>query len=155
MVTRLSQSRLGSLILSNAARNAFASAAPKPLRALGPEEVAVRREDLDRAIAQVSSALSALLDLEVRKRGENPPPVRRDSMATESANLNASERYDVFVVENYEDGAGAEKSDWSRIGVAFPHKDSDGLNVELRAIPVSGKLVIRRHVVKARTPNEP
>ena len=75
-------------------------------------------------------------------------------MASESASLNANERYDVFVVENYEDGAGAEKSNWTRIGVAFPHKDSDGLNVELRAVPVSGKLVIRRHVAKPRAASD-
>jgi hypothetical protein len=35
-------------------------------------------------------------------------------------------------------------------GVAFAHKDGNGLNVELRAIPVSGKLVIRRHEPKAK-----
>jgi hypothetical protein len=40
---------------------------PKELdERLRPGEVAVRREDLDFAIAQVSNALRALLDLEVR-----------------------------------------------------------------------------------------
>jgi len=34
-------------------------------------------------------------------------------------------------------------------GVAFPHKDGLGMNVELRAMPVSGRLVIRRHDAKA------
>jgi hypothetical protein len=155
MVTRLSQARLGNLILSNAARKAFAPV-PKLVRALDPEEVAIRRDDLDQAIAHLSRALSALLELEVRgsRDADNPPPPRRDAMATESAASNVNERYDVFVVENYEDGAGAEKSNWTRIGVAFPHKDSDGLNVELRAVPVSGKLVIRRHVAKPRAASD-
>jgi hypothetical protein len=46
---------------------------------------------------------------------------------------------------------GAEKSNWTRIGVAFPLKDGNGLNVELKTSPMSGKLVIRRHDAKART----
>jgi hypothetical protein len=71
-------------------------------------------------------------------------------MRTEGPSTNANDRYDVLVVEKYEDGAGAEKSNWTRVGVAFAHKDGNGLNVELRAIPVSGKLVIRRHESKAK-----
>lgn len=155
MVTRLSRAPLRDLTLSSAARKAFASPAPTPLRASDPEEVAIRRSDLDRAIARVSSALSALLDLEVRAGiNDDPEPLRRDAMTTDSAGSNVNERYDVFVVENYEDGAGAEKSNWTRIGVAFPHKDSEGFNLELRAVPVSGKLVIRRHVAKARSASD-
>lgn len=71
-------------------------------------------------------------------------------MGTESSSIGTNDRYDVLVVENYEDGAGAEKASWTRVGVAFAHKDGNGLNVELRAIPVSGKLVIRRHETKSR-----
>jgi hypothetical protein len=71
-------------------------------------------------------------------------------MSTETSSVNVTDRYDVLVVENYEDGAGAEKTNWTRVGVAFPHKDGNGLNVELRAIPVSGKLVIRRHEAKLK-----
>ena len=51
----------------------------------------------------------------------------------------------MLLVETYEDDAGAEKSYWTRIGVAFSHKDGNGLNVSLSAIPITGKLVIRRH----------
>lgn len=72
-------------------------------------------------------------------------------MATEVSKINVSDRYDVLVVEKYEDGAGTEKSNWTRVGVAFSHKDGNGLNVELRAIPVSGKLVIRRHEAKSQS----
>jgi hypothetical protein len=75
---------------------------------------------------------------------------RRTAMSSEASSKNSSERYDVFVVENYEDDAGAEKANWTRIGVAFPHKDGNGFNAELRAMPVSGKLVIRRHESKPR-----
>ncbi len=72
-------------------------------------------------------------------------------MGSETPVVNGSDRYDVLVVEKYEDHEGAEKANWTRIGVAWPHKDGNGLNVELKAIPVSGKLVIRRHDAKART----
>ncbi len=72
-------------------------------------------------------------------------------MGSETPAVNGSDRYDVLVVEKYEDHEGTEKANWTRIGVAWPHKDGNGLNVELKAIPVSGKLVIRRHDAKART----
>jgi hypothetical protein len=71
-------------------------------------------------------------------------------MNTTPSPASATERYDVLVVDNYEDAQGAEKASWTRVGVAFAHKDGLGLNVELQAIPVSGKLVIRRHEAKAK-----
>ncbi len=73
-------------------------------------------------------------------------------MGTEAPAVNGNDRYDVLVVEKYEDDTGTERSSWTRVGVAFSHKDGLGLNVELKAIPVSGKLVIRRHEGKARVP---
>lgn len=36
-------------------------------------------------------------------------------------------------------------------GVAFPHTDGNGMNVELHALPVNGKLVIRLHEERERT----
>jgi hypothetical protein len=44
----------------------------------------------------------------------------------------------VFVVE----GEG-EKAYWTRIGCAWAHKDGDGFNVQIAAIPLTGRLVIR------------
>jgi hypothetical protein len=72
------------------------------------------------------------------------------NMAKEPHTAHVHDRYDVLVVDNYEDSQGAERSAWTRVGVAFPHKDGDGMNVELQAIPVSGKLVIRRHEAKPK-----
>jgi hypothetical protein len=57
----------------------------------------------------------------------------------------AQDRYDVYVVDDYKDKTGEEKSNWTRIGTAWPHKDGKGFNAELRALPVSGKLVLRRY----------
>ena len=56
-----------------------------------------------------------------------------------------AQRFDVFVVDDYKDRSGEEKASWLRIGVAFAHKDGKGFNAELRAVPVSGKLVLRLH----------
>ena len=32
---------------------------------------------------------------------------------------------------------------WTPIGAAFPHKDSQGYNIVLQAIPLDGKVVLR------------
>ena len=40
------------------------------------------------------------------------------------------------------------KSYWTKIGVAFPNKDGKGFNIELSAIPMSGKLVAREPLPK-------
>lgn len=65
-------------------------------------------------------------------------------MSKKQETTGTGERYDVFVVENYEGRTGEEKSAWTRIGSAWPHMDGKGFNAELRALPVSGKLVLRR-----------
>lgn len=44
----------------------------------------------------------------------------------------------VFVVEN--EGATAY---WTRIGVAWAHQDGEGLNIQLSAIPIGGRIVVR------------
>ena len=44
----------------------------------------------------------------------------------------------VFTVE----GEG-EKAFWTKIGCAWQHKDGDGFNIQIAAIPLTGRLVIR------------
>lgn len=68
----------------------------------------------------------------------------------DSSNYTATskQRYDVFVVDNWTNTEGAEQASWMRVGVAFAHKDGKGFNVALKAVPVSGKLVIREHEAK-------
>ncbi len=51
-------------------------------------------------------------------------------------------RFDVFVVEDYVKD-GTQMANWIRIGVAFENKDGKGFNVQLSALPVGGKLVLR------------
>jgi hypothetical protein len=45
----------------------------------------------------------------------------------------------VYVVE----GEG-ERAFWTKIGAAWQHEDGDGFNVSLTAIPLTGRLVIRK-----------
>lgn len=115
-----------------------------------PDDPRMNAQDLDYAIGQLASGLRILLNLGFSS-DSNTLGTRSDDMSTEPSSTTSTERYDVFVVENYEDGAGAEKSNWMRVGVGFPHKDENGLSVELRAIPVNGKLVIRRHEAKPKS----
>jgi hypothetical protein len=59
----------------------------------------------------------------------------------------STRRFDVYVVEDYTQG-GEEKASWIRVGVAFENKDGKGFNVQLSALPVAGKLVMRVHEAK-------
>ena len=59
----------------------------------------------------------------------------------------APRRFDIFVVEDYTKD-GEEKASWIRLGVAFENKDGKGFNLQLTAIPVTGKLVMRLHEPK-------
>jgi len=47
----------------------------------------------------------------------------------------------VFTVEEYESNGKAQKR-WTKIGAAFPHKEGLGFNIELKAFPVDGRLVV-------------
>jgi hypothetical protein len=48
----------------------------------------------------------------------------------------------VFTVEEYEAPAGRSGTSWTKIGVAFAHHDGPGFNIELRAFPRNGRLVV-------------
>jgi hypothetical protein len=62
-----------------------------------------------------------------------PPPAAAPT--TTPTHLN------VFTVEEYEANGKTQKR-WTRIGTAFPHKEGPGFNIELRAFPMDGRLVI-------------
>jgi hypothetical protein len=148
MVTRWSQERSGrSSSIGRVATRRFAA---EHTREKSPEHRLMSAQDLDLAIAQLASGLRILLNLGLCSESDNLN-LRSYDMSAATSSVNTTDRYDVLVVENYEDGAGTEKASWTRVGVAFAHKDGNGLNVELRAIPVSGKLIIRRHEAKPRS----
>lgn len=62
----------------------------------------------------------------------------------------AAERYDAFTVRNYQI-EGENRSDWVRIGVAFPNIDGKGFRLTLSALPVDGVIVVRLHEPKEAT----
>jgi hypothetical protein len=150
MVTRMAASRPNSTKLSECIQRPGNPLPRGNVRQSLPCDLRMSSQDLDFAIGQRASGLRILLILGFSRESDTLG-TRSDDMSTEPSSTPSTERYDVFVVENYEDGAGTEKSNWTRVGVAFPHKDENGLSVELRAIPVNGKLVIRRHEAKPKS----
>jgi hypothetical protein len=50
--------------------------------------------------------------------------------------------YYAYSVREYEKN-GKKDSFWTKIGVAFPHKDSKGFDVFLEALPINGRVTIR------------
>ena len=48
------------------------------------------------------------------------------------------------------DGGDKNNDFWTRIGVAFVHNDKKGLSVILEALPIDGRLTIRRAEPKSK-----
>lgn len=59
-------------------------------------------------------------------------------------------RYDVFSVKSFT-SKGEEHADWRKVGVAFPHGDGKGFNVEFDLIPLDGKLTLRVYEPKDKS----
>ena len=57
-------------------------------------------------------------------------------------------RFDAFTVREYEVN-GDKKSDWTKVGVAWPHQDGKGYRLVLTAVPLDGIVVLRQHEPKA------
>ena len=56
---------------------------------------------------------------------------------------NAKPAYlNVLIVEQFETAAGKTLRSWTKVGVAFPHSDGGGFNIELKVFPRDGKLVV-------------
>jgi len=51
--------------------------------------------------------------------------------------------YHAYSVREYEKD-GKKDSFWTKIGVAFQHKDGDGLDIILEALPVNGRVTLRK-----------
>lgn len=54
---------------------------------------------------------------------------------------NSKPAFDVYIVEDRGDDQDAF---WLKVGAAFPHKDKEGMNIVLQALPTNGRLVLRR-----------
>lgn len=56
---------------------------------------------------------------------------------------NAKPAYlNVLIVEEFQTAAGRTVRNWTKVGVAFPHTEGGGFNIELKAFPRDGKLVV-------------
>jgi hypothetical protein len=70
--------------------------------------------------------------------------------------MSTTPRLDAYSVRKYTDRqSGEERSDWTRVGVAWPHSDGKGLNVHLSAMPVDGVLVLRNYEVRKEAAEAP
>ena len=55
--------------------------------------------------------------------------------------------FTAYSVRDYQKN-GQKESDWTRIGVAWQHKDGDGFDIILEALPVSGRVAVRKNKPK-------
>ena len=62
-------------------------------------------------------------------------------MTTTSNNQPANHLF-AYTVEEYDAGNGKNAKTWTRIGVAFPHQNGPGFSVQLRALPLDGRIVL-------------
>jgi hypothetical protein len=68
----------------------------------------------------------------------NPQPTRPVQQPLPGS---APSHLNVYTVEEYESNGKTGKR-WTKVGAAFPHKEGPGLNIELSAIPLDGRLVL-------------
>lgn len=61
-------------------------------------------------------------------------------MSTEKSN--GATYLNAFTVEEYEAAKGKTARRWTKVGVAFPHKEGAGFNVELKALPLDGRVIL-------------
>ena len=53
-----------------------------------------------------------------------------------------SSRLYAYTVREFDTADGKKGRAWTRIGVAFPHKDGTGFNVEVHSFPLDGRIVL-------------
>jgi hypothetical protein len=64
--------------------------------------------------------------------------VQREAIMSKSA---AAAYFNVFTVREFEGSTGQKAKSWTKVGVAFPHREGPGFNLELSALPLDGRLV--------------
>jgi hypothetical protein len=65
---------------------------------------------------------------------------QQTARTTAPAETPAPTYFNVFTVEEYESNGKTGKR-WTTIGAAFPHKEGIGFSIELKAIPLDGRLI--------------
>lgn len=54
----------------------------------------------------------------------------------------ATSRLYAYTVREFDTADGKKARAWTRIGVAFPHKDGTGFNIEVHSFPLDGRIVL-------------
>lgn len=54
----------------------------------------------------------------------------------------SSQHLYAYTVREFDGADGKKARAWTRIGVAFPHKDGTGFNVEVHSFPLDGRIVL-------------
>lgn len=88
------------------------------------------------AMEAIEAASAARLIAEWFALSVTPSAERSSDMAKK----NTQPTHKVYTVEDRE---GEKEPFWTRIGSAFPHKDGNGFNIVLSALPLNGRLVLR------------
>lgn len=60
----------------------------------------------------------------------------------QGADAGGSAHLFAYTVREFDAPDGKKARSWTRIGVAFPHKDGTGFNVELHSLPLDGRIVL-------------
>jgi len=75
------------------------------------------------------------------------PGMIRDQLESIMSKSAAATYFNVFTVREFEGASGQKSKSWTKVGVAFPHREGAGFSLELSALPLDGRLV-------ALVPNE-
>jgi hypothetical protein len=70
-------------------------------------------------------------------------PAQREELTVQTTEQGAtSSRLYAYTVREFDGADGKKARAWTRIGVAFPHKDGTGFNVEVHSFPLDGRIVL-------------
>ena len=70
-------------------------------------------------------------------------PAQREELTVQTTEPGAtSSRLYAYTVREFDTADGKKARAWTRIGVAFPHKDGTGFNIEVHSFPLDGRLVL-------------
>jgi hypothetical protein len=70
-------------------------------------------------------------------------------MSNDTTHTTSSKRptHTAFSVRDYTKN-GERKADWTPVGVAWAHQDGEGFDIVLEALPVNGRIALRRRRAK-------
>ena len=71
-------------------------------------------------------------------------------MSNDTATTSKRPTHTAFSVREYQKNGEKRKSDWSRVGCAWAHRDGEGFDIVLESLPVNGRVALRKS-----KPNEP